>query len=281
MYGEKGLRYIRHREGDVKMKIFKKYLKIWWMMSARSTQIALSSRFSAVVFVIGKLLRFAFFFFFLVIVISKTNSIAGYSFWQIIFFFATFNLIDTAAQLFMREVYRFRSYVVSGEFDYFLSKPISPLFRTLLGGSDILDLPMLFLSTVLVIVAAVQMEAVSFVGVLLYLVLTINAFFIALSFHIMVVSLGILTTEIDNALWMYRDLTQMGRLPIDVYREPLRGILTFAIPVGIMMTFPSKALMGLLSIQSVVIAILIGVVLFYGSFKFWQYAIKHYASASS
>ena len=225
-----------------------RYLKIWWMMSARSTQIALYSRFSAAIFVIGKLLRFAFFFFFIIILISKTNTLAGYSFWQVIFFFATFNLIDTAAQLFMREVYRFRTYVVSGEFDYFLSKPLSPLFRTLLGGSDILDLPMLFLSTLFVVVAAAQIEAVSFVGIFLYLVLIANAFFIALSLHIMVVSLGVLTTEIDNALWMYRDLTAMGRLPIDIYREPLRMLITFVIPVGIMITFPSKAIMGLLSI---------------------------------
>lgn len=250
-------------------------------MSSRSTQIALSSRFSASVFLIGKLFRFAFFLFFIVILTSETNTIAGYSFWQVVFFFATFNLIDTAAQLFMREVYRFRTYVVSGEFDYFLSKPLSPLFRTLFGGSDILDLPILFLSIVFVVVAAVQMEAVSFAGVLLYLALMANAFLIAFAFHIMVVALGVLTTEIDNALWMYRDLTAMGRLPIDIYREPLRGILTFVIPVGIMITFPSKALMGLLSIQSVAIALSIGVVLLYVSYKFWQYAIKHYSSASS
>ena len=171
--------------------------------------------------------------------------------------------------------------MVSGEFDYFLSKPLSPLFRTLFGGSDILDLPMLFLSIAFVVVAALQMQTLSLVGVLLYLVLIANAFLIALGFHIMVVALGVLTTEIDNALWMYRDLTAMGRLPIDIYREPLRGILTFVIPVGIMVTFPSKALMGLLSTQSVAIALSIGVVLLYVSYKFWQYAIKHYSSASS
>ncbi len=250
-------------------------------MSASSTQIALYSRFSAGLFVIGKLLRFAFFFFFLVILLSKTNTIAGYSFWQVIFFFATFNLVDIVAQLFLREVYRFRSYVVSGDFDYFLTKPLSPLFRTLLGGSDILDLPMLFLSILFVVLAAVQMEAVSFAGVLLYIVLIANAFLIALAFHIAVVALALLTTEIDNALWMYRDLTAMGRLPIDIYQEPLRGILTFVIPVGIMITFPSKALMGILSIQFVVISILVGVLLFYVSIKFWQYSIKHYSSASS
>lgn len=270
-----------HGTGEVMKQILFKYFKIWWIMSARSAQIALSSRFGAGIFLIGKLLRFAFFFFFLVIIISKTNSIAGYSFWQVIFFFTTFNLVDTVAQLFMREVYRFRFYVVSGEFDYFLSKPLSPLFRTLLGGSDILDLPIMFLSIVFVILAAVRMEAVSFAGVLLYVVLLLNALVIALSFHIIVVALCVITTEIDNALWMYRDLTQMGRLPIDIYREPLRGILTFVIPVGIMITFPSKALMGLLSIQSILIALLIGIMLLYGSYKFWQYAIRHYSSASS
>lgn len=250
-------------------------------MSAYSTQVSLSSRFGAVIFIIGKVLRFAFFLFFLVILFSKTHTLIGYSFWQVIFFFATFNLIDTTAQLFMREVYRFRQYVVSGEFDYFIVKPLSPLFRSLYGGSDILDIPMLFLSIVFVVISAAQIGGISFGGIFLYIALFVNALIIAVAFHIAVVALCVMTTEIDNALWMYRDITQMGRIPVDVYKEPLRGVLTFVIPVGVMMTFPPLALMGILSFWTVLISFLISYVFLFSSLLFWKHALTKYSSASS
>mgnify|MGYP001591402337 FL=1 len=258
-----------------------KYLKIWWGMTIIASQIAFASRFGAVIFVLGKVLRFGFFLLFLILLVSKTKAIVGYEIWQIIFFFATFNLVDTVVQLFLREVYRFRSYVVSGDFDYFLVKPISPLFRSLFGGSDVLDILMLVISVGFVIMSIFRIGNITFSGVMLYILLILNALLIAIAFHIFILVIGILTTEVDNTLWLYRDVTQMGRVPIDIYKEPIRGILTFIIPVGIMMTFPAKSLMGLLSIQAVLISFLVGAVLLYISLKCWKFAISRYASASS
>lgn len=246
-----------------------------------AAHIALQSRFGAAMFIFGKFLRFIFFFFFLILLGSKTKTIANYSIWQMIFFFATFNLIDTLAQFFLREVYRFRTYVVNGSLDYILSKPLSPLFRSLFGGSDILDIPLLFISLGFLFVAAFHVGSLTLQGVFLYVLLIFNAFIIALAFHIFVLALAVLTTEIDSTLFLYRDLTQMGRIPIDIYKEPLRGIITFFIPVGIMMTFPSYALLGLLSWPGLLISLGIGSIFFFASIVFWRYALKRYASASS
>lgn len=114
-----------------------KYFKIWWLLTIRSSQVAFVSRFGAFIFTFGKIMRFAFFLFFLFLLTSKTKAIANYSLWQVIFFFSTFNLVDTLSQFFLREVYRFRTYVVGGYFDYILTKPLSSLFRCLFGGSDV------------------------------------------------------------------------------------------------------------------------------------------------
>ena len=138
-FGKKDLRCTLHMG-------IKKYFWLWWSFTSITTQIAFQSRFGAIIFLIGKLLRFAFFLFFLILLVSKTKTIAGYSLWQVIFFFATFNLIDAIPQFLWREVYRFRTYVVRGFFDYIITKPISPLFRSLFGGSDILDLFILLIS---------------------------------------------------------------------------------------------------------------------------------------
>ena len=261
--------------------MIKKYLKIWWILTSNSTQTAFQSRFGVIVFLIGKILRVVFFLFFLFILISKTNSLNNYSLWQVIFFYATFNLVDSIPQFFLREVYRFRFYVITGKLDYLFLKPFSALFRALLGGSDVLDLSIIALALALVIYSAFRIDGVSILNAVIYILLLLNAIGIALAFHIGVLALGILTTEVDNSIMLYRDMTQMGRLPVDIYKEPLHALLTFAIPVGIMMTFPAKAMMGLLSFSNIIVATTIGTLFFLLSIKLWKYALKKYASASS
>src|SRR3990167_2728602 len=130
-----------------------KYIKLWFMMTGMVSQNTFVSRFGAVLFLLGKLIRFVFFLFFLLIIVSRTQAIVGYTLWQVILFYITFNLIDSLAQFFLREVYRFRSYVVTGDFDYFLTKPVPVLLRLLFGGSDILDVPIIALSIGFIFVA--------------------------------------------------------------------------------------------------------------------------------
>ena len=260
---------------------FRKYLKFWWISVNSTTQQALSSRFSAILFLLGKTLRFVIFLGFILVVMSQTKTIATFTLWQMILFYATFNLIDTLAQFLLREVYRFRYYVVSGDFDYFLTKPISPLFRCLFGGSDILDLPLLIVSTVLIAFTIPKVTIVSPESIIVYASLLIAALILAISFHILVISVGLMTTEVDNTIMLYRDLTQMGRVPVDIYREPISWLITFVIPVGIMMTFPAKSLMGLLSAKLVLFSLLISIVFLFTSIKFWRFSLKNYTSASS
>lgn len=263
------------------MQGIKRYTRIWWILNTQTLQIALHSRLGAIIFIVAKMLRFSFFLLFVLVLVGKTKTIAGYSLWEMVFFFATFTLIDSVTQLFFREVYRFRSYVIKGFFDYTLTKPFSPLFRSLFGGADVLDIPLLFITIILIILAMGYIGGVTFASIMLYILLLINAFAIAFSFHVFVLAMGVLTTEVDNTIMLYRDVTQMGRVPIDIYREPVRGFLTFVIPVGIMMTFPAKGLMGFLSIQNIVFAFTLSILFLILSTWFWRFALKGYTSASS
>lgn len=264
-----------------KISNFQRYFRVWLKLTGYSFMTMLTTRFSFIMFLFGKVLRFALFFGFLLFLLSRTKVLVGYNLYQVAFFVLTFNLIDTGVQLLFREVYRFRPLVVSGNFDLVLVKPFNPLFRVLAGGADVIDLFMFIPFSAGVIYLLGKLGPLSILHVAGYFLLLINAFLIATAFHIAVLALGILTTEIDNTIMVYRDITRMGMVPIDIYKEPLRGFLTFVIPVGMMMTFPAKALMGLLSWPAILVSFLIGGLLFYLSLKFWQYAIRRYSSASS
>lgn len=258
-----------------------RYLKLWWIFTKNTTNLALQSRFGSGFFLIGKFIRFFMMFYFLYILLSQTKTLAGFNLYEVIFFYATFNLIDVIPQLLLRETYRFRYYVIQGFLDYILTKPMSPLFRALFGGSDILDIPMLFLSIGFLVYSGMHLGAISVVGVLLYILLVANAIVIAFSIHILILGFGIMTADIDNSVMLYRDITKMGQIPVDVYRAPVNFLITFIVPVGIMMSFPVKALLGLLSWQFILIAVLFAGGFLYFSLWFWKFSLKQYQSASS
>jgi len=269
------------RRGDKFMNVTKRYFRLWGVLTGYSFMTALASRLSAIIFLIGKALRFFFFIVFLLALFTQTQTLANYTVLQAMFFFLTFNIIDTTAQLFFREVYRFRHMVVSGDFDLILTKPASPLFRALAGGADPLDLVMLipYIGSLVYVGSMLHIGNVG--NITLYVILVVNALVIATGFHILVLSLAIMTTEIDHSVMIYRDLTSMGRIPVDIYREPLRSIITFAVPVGIMMTYPAKAIMGLLSLRLAVPAIVAGCTFLFVSLRVWRFALLQYSSASS
>lgn len=255
-------------------------LKIVYLFFANSLQQNLSNIPGLLIFTIAKILRYGLFMMFLYLLVHQISNLQGYSKEQIIFFYLVFNLIDTFAQLLFREVYRFRSLIVSGGFDAVLAKPYNPLLRVLLGGPDFVDFGIFIIILVAMIMVASTLN-ITFSNILLFILLLGNSLLIATAFHILVLAIGILTLSVDHLVMIYRDLTSLVRIPVDLFVPPLRFFFSFVIPLGIMFTFPAKTLMGLLSPQLIIISLLIGVTSFFLSLKFWKYSLRHYSSASS
>lgn len=260
---------------------FKKYFYVWMRFAINGFQSQTQARFAMAIFLIGKLLRFFVFGGFIFILVKQTKILAGYNLDQTLLFFLSFNLVDILSQLIFREVYRFRQAVVMGSFDFYLTKPVNALFRSLFGGPDLIDFITLAPLIGAIIFLMNRLDLTGIFSILLYLLMLAVAFLIATSFHILVLSLAVVTTEIDHAIMMYRDVVGMGRFPVDIYIEPLRGFLTFIIPVGIMMSFPAKSLLGLLSAPLIIYALIFAASLFYLSLKIWNLSLREYSSASS
>lgn len=256
-----------------------KSIKIWLHYTNNAFQQVLSNRATLFIFMTGKILRVALFLVFLFFLLKGTKGIGPYSANEIIFFYLSFNLIDTLAQLFFREVYRFRPLIVSGSLDLILVKPVDPLLRVLLGGADVMDLMMFCLLTIAVIYFGTTQLTVSPINWFLYIVLIINGLILSAAFYIFVLGLGVITTSVDHIVSIYRDFTSMLRIPVDLYAEPLRFFITFVLPLGIMITFPAKALLGNLTFPMYILSICFALISFYLSLKFWNFSLKKYSSA--
>lgn len=240
-----------------------------------------AKRLSAVLLFAGKIVRIFLFGSFLLILLSGKKQLAGYSVDQAMVFYLTFNLVDTLSQLLLRGAYYFRPLVIKGNFDYYLSHPIDPLFSVLFSHTDFLDFILLWPILAVLIYSMMKLGSLNLVGFMIYVILIINGVLLAIAFHVIVLALAITTYEVDNTLMIYRDLSSLGRVPVDLYREPLRFLVTFILPVGIMVTFPVKALLGLLSPEVIFISVVVSIIFLVFSLGLWQRSLKLYSSASS
>ena len=261
-------------------KRIKYYFKIWMLMAKNAFLGWSVNRNVFLVFLTGKIIRYIFSFSFLYFLVKGSNGFLGYSQNQVLFVTATYLFIDTVAQFFFRSVYSFRPLVVSGDFDLILAKPVNALFRVLLGGPDPIDFitlpPLIF---VLIWIGSSLHPDI--LNILYYLLLLANGLLIAAAFHIAVLSIGVITLEVDYVINVYRDLSSMGKFPTDIYKQPLRGILIFLIPIGLMVTVPVKALSGTLNPLGFFATLAVGTLLLILSLKFWNFALTKYTSASS
>lgn len=258
-----------------------KNIKVIAKYSFNSFQQVLTHPTIVAMFTLTKMVRYGMFVFFLYSLFGNLAVVGGYTREQMILFYLVFTLIDTTCQLVFREVYRFRQLVVTGAFDLVLVKPFSPLLRVLLGGPDVVDLGMLLIIVAVLIYVSVNFIHPTISETLFFIAMLINSLILATAFHVLVLSIGIITLSVDHLVMIFRDITSLMRIPVDLFTNPLRSILIFVIPVGIMFTFPAKVLLGLLDWRYVLTAVVFSCGGLWLTIKFWNYALTQYQSAGN
>jgi ABC-2 type transport system permease protein len=261
---------------------FLTYCQVWYLTSSNALQQAFVNRYTNMLFFTGKAIRFAMTLVVLLLIKQNVNSFAGYSTDELIIFFLSYQFIDSLAQVFYRGTYLISNAIRSGSFDFLLLKPVNPLFQALTGQPDFNDAIFIVPSTLISILIALQLDLnITLNSLFWYFVLLANAFLIATALHILIIAIGILTTEIDGAVWIYRDFLQLGRYPVTIYLAPLKFALFFIIPIGMMITIPSEVLLNSPPTFSKLFALFYGLFFFVASLKIWKVCLKHYSSASS
>lgn len=264
------------------LKTMKRYWQVWLITALNAVQETFVNRWANAMFLSGKIIRFAIMTTFLLLLKTNVTAIGGYAANQMLVFYVTYQLMDTLMQVAYRGVYEFGGMVRNGSFDGVLTKPINPLFRILVGKPDLNDalflLPSSFISFYLLSTSGLTITTTSF---LLYLSLLINSFIIGTGIHIFILSFTLLSNDVDNTIWLYRDISRLGQFPVTIYYELIRMALFFVVPVGLMITIPAQVLLQVPPTYNLALCWLVGLGFLFLSLRFWNWSVKKYSSASS
>jgi ABC-2 type transport system permease protein len=112
-------------------------------------------------------------------------------------------------------------------------------------------------------------------------VLFVSAIAILYALTILTISASFYVGRIDNLRYLFTAVFDAARWPSSVYRGVLGFLFTFVIPLGLMTSYPARALLGLLAPEQALVGLLFGLAFSLGSRWVFGRAIARYTSASS
>ena len=169
-----------------------------------------------------------------------------------------------------------------GTFDFVLIKPVNSQFLASLRNLSIWKLVDVLVGAGICVYALAKIKATPAVSdIALALFFILNGTVMVYSIWVLMVTTAFWFVRIDNITELFTAIYETGRFPVSVYPGWMRGVLTFVIPIAFITTFPAAAVLGQAKPHLVLVSMLIAALLLTASVLFWQFALRHYSSASS
>jgi ABC-2 type transport system permease protein len=177
------------------------------------------------------------------IVFSQTPTLGGWSRDQAIVLLGAYQILSGLLAAFIQpNLMWFPNPVREGKLDDVLLKPAPSLYLVSLGSCEPLALTQVALGTLVLLAGPRALgTAPSLEQVAGWLVLLAVPLVVTWASRVLVAALALWAPGLELDV-LYGALWQLGRYPVTIYRQPLRFILTYTLPVAFISTFPALAL---------------------------------------
>jgi ABC-2 type transport system permease protein len=206
---------------------------------------------------------------------------AGWSWEAALIVLGIFTLLQGFSATFLApNLNKIVSHVQVGTLDFVLLKPIRSQFWLSTHTLSPWGFPDLIFGSMIIGYAGQRLG----LGIDKYLLSAVPLLFglvILYSLWFMLGATSIWFVKIYNATEVLRGLLEAGRYPMVAYPAAYRFFFTFVVPVTFLTTVPAEVMLGRVQLTWLIGAMVLAIVLFWISTKFWRFALRFYTSASS
>lgn len=260
-----------------------RYLRLWWRCVVIAAVGMLEYRFNFVVRVGFGLLELVLAVLTLGLIYGYTDYVAGWSQAEVLMLVGVYRIVSSLVTLQVApNMLAVSGYVRRGDMDFLLLRPVSSRF---LVSTRLMALPAAVnaLIGVGLMVYAGNLAGVrwSAAGVVWALAFMLCGLVLLYCFWFFLVTFSFWLVEVDTLGELFYGVFETARYPVTYFKGFVRTLLTFAIPVAFATTFPTQALLGAADVQLLVAGVALAVLALACTHAFWNYAVRHYSSASS
>lgn len=175
-----------------------------------------------------------------------------------------------------------QQYIVRGELDRVLLRPLDPYAQVMLDHLNLEDLPVALLGLGMVAWALPGLPPPSLPQVLLFPVFVGSGVLVLAAILTAFSSLGFRVLHRGTAVGLVYQTSAFNRYPLDLYARPIQRLLTWVVPFAFVAFFPATWYLGRDGwLPWVVAQPLVGLLLFLGAWRLWSHARRHYRSPGS
>lgn len=217
------------------------------------------------------------------VIYLHTPLVAGWNEEQMMVFVAGYLWIDALNMtIFSSNMWWLPYYINRGELDYYLIRPVSPLFFLSLkefSANSFLNL--IIASGLLGHSLITYSESFSFLGLLAFIALLINGALIYYCIQMLMILPVFWTHSSRGFVDLFYALGAAMERPDRIYKGWLRIVFTFVLPFAIIASFPARIFLD--SFDGMLVLHLIGATIFIWTIMLfvWRKGLKNYSSASS
>jgi ABC-2 type transport system permease protein len=222
-------------------------------------------------------------FIFILVVFGHTSLLHGWNRDEIIFIYGFF-LVPFALFSAFFNIWDFNDrYIVKGELDRILTRPIHSLFQIILERME--------LESALGVVTglAVMFYSGSHLGLritwydpILFIIFVVGGALVYGGVFVMIACVSFWTDARTSIMPMMYNISNYGRYPVDIYNQIIRFVLTWILPFAFVGVYPAAYFLGKKEgFGYAFLTPVIGIVFFVISILVWNKGIKKYRGAGN
>jgi len=262
----------------------RRYARVWWAFVRSCIVREMGFRASFLMGVVRSGFYLALALVNIEILFSYTDSLAGWSKPQMWLLLGVASLADSIQAFAIRpNMERISGYLIYGDMDFILLRPISAQFTTTLRYINVYQIPQMFINVGLIAYALDNMGWTPALGhVVIFCLMFLTGLMILYSLRLVISTLSFwLIRQAPNIGELFGILFEASRYPKRIFPDFLQFVLTFIVPLAFVTIFPAQALSGGIGVAYPLGSVALAALALYLSHRFWAFATRYYTSASS
>jgi len=259
-----------------------RYLKLWGASIQNCLVREMAFRVNFIVTMLTGSMWFLMSVLMFSVVFSHVKVVAGWTKYEVFFLLGVSHVIlRLFGTFFMRNLMRVPDIIRTGEMDFYLVKPVNTQFLISTRYTSFDSLADTLTGLALMGYAGWQLGLkVSPANLLAFSMLILNG--VVLYYAVMFISVTISFWFLRfHAMDIWWQMTNMARQPAEIFSGTLKWILTYCIPMLVIVNFPVKAYLDRLPWHLALWGFTISAVLLLFGNWFFSFALRRYRSASS
>ena len=219
---------------------------------------------------------------------AKFRTLDGWTWTEVIFLYSLGNLAYSLMRVLGSQLDDFDRYIVRGDLDIVLIRPLPPLFYILASRVELIHVSRLLTSIVVFTVASHLLHLRWTVSVIIFVITTIfSGGIIMFTLILISATVALWTTKSGKLTDILTGATkEAANFPISIYPLAVRVLLTFILPVAFVTYYPAQRLLQKNEFLGMPEyfqfgAPFVAVVLLFFSYVLWRLGLRRYHSTGS